>query len=114
MNSKQKQMRINECMKLLDNSFRRDLNSIRINVTNDLRHEIAKLIKSYELVKDKKKILTEVIFKNGSRADILCLDDFRVFEILNSETEKEALEKVKKYPQELDIVLISADEIIDY
>ena len=54
----------------------------------------AKCKKVYELIKEGKIVITEAIFKNGlGRADILVLDDFRVFEILCSETEKEALSK---------------------
>lgn len=74
-------------------------NCIRINVANSLEHEVAKLKICYELIKDGKEVITEAIFDNGSRADILVLDDFKIIEILCSEDEKSCLEKFKRYPE---------------
>jgi hypothetical protein len=110
--SQKNQKRINECLRLLDNSFRNDFNSIRINTHNNLSHEMAKTIKAYELVKLGKTILTEAVFKSGGRCDILILNDFQVIEILDSETQKEALKKVLKYPTELDVITIEVKDII--
>ena len=97
---------------LISDKFRHDYNSVRVSTANSLEHELKKLIIAYKLILDKKTILTEVIFKNGKRADILVLDDLRVYEVLHSETEKEALEKTKDYPSELDIVLLDTKDII--
>lgn len=74
-------------------------NCIRINVANSLEHEIAKLKICYDLIKDGKEVITEAIFNNDSRADILVLDDYKIIEILCSEDEKSCLEKVKRYPE---------------
>jgi len=106
-----KQRRINEAMQLLDNSYRKDVNSIRINVGNTISHEVAKLKVVYRLIKEGKLCYTEAVFKNGARADIYVPEDFRVFEILHSETEAEALSKKDYYPFELDIVLIKSCEV---
>ena len=107
-----KQERSNTCIRLyVNNSYRLDYNSIRINIHNDILHEIGKLKKAYELIKDGKRILTEVIFKNGTRADILVPEDFRVIEILHSESEKEVLEKIKSYPEGLEVIYFSTEEI---
>jgi len=111
MNKQDKQKRINECMRLLDNSFRKDINSVRINTTNTIEHETAKLKVCYELIKSGKKILTEVVFKGGGRADVLVMENFRVYEILHSETEKEALSKIDRYPKELEIMFIKTSEV---
>lgn len=74
-------------------------NCIRINVANSLEHEIAKLRICYDLIKDGKEVITEAIFNNNSRADIVVLDDYKIIEILCSEDEKSCLEKVKRYPE---------------
>ena len=99
-------------MKLLSNSFNVKPNVVKISVANTLSHEIAKLIKVYELIKDGKQVVTEAIFVGGGRADIFNLDDMQVFEILHSEKEAEALKKKDKYPQEVEIFLLFADEVI--
>lgn len=73
-------------------------NCIRINVGNSIEHEIAKLRICYELIKEGKEVITEAIFNNGSRADILVLDDYKIIEVLYSESEESCLEKFKRYP----------------
>jgi len=112
-NKKKKIIKINEGLKLLSDSFRKDFNSIRINTHNTLTHEIAKLIKSYELIYDNYKILTEAIFKNGSRADIFVPEKKWIFEILHTETEKMAIKKIKKYPTTCSVFFYKADEVIN-
>jgi len=100
-------------MRLLNSSFRTDFNSIRLNTHNTLEHEISKLIEAYRLIKDdKKKVITEAIFHNGTRADIFIPEDFRVIEILHSEKEAEALEKTGTYPEQLDITLKTSEEVL--
>jgi hypothetical protein len=100
-------------MRLLDNSFRTDFNSIRINTHNNLTHELAKTIKAYELIKEGYTILTEATFKSGGRADILIMEKFMAIEILDSETEERFSKKLDTYPEELDIVPFYAEDIID-
>jgi len=87
-------------------------NCIRINVNNSLEHEITKLRICYELIKSGKEVFTEAIFDNGSRADILVLDDHRVIEILCSESEESCLEKYNNYPVlfELEMVRVNKEE----
>lgn len=110
--NKQEKALINAGYKLLDNSFNIKTNVIKINVGNTLEHEMAKLKKSYELVKGGKTIITEAIFKTGGRADIFNLTDLQVFEILHSEREKEALIKTAKYPEGLDIFYLKSSEVL--
>jgi len=107
-----KQHRMNEAMGLLSSSFRTDKNSVRINTNNTLIHEISKLIIMYREIKKKKTVYSEAIFKNGSRADIFIPEDYRVIEVLHSETEKEALAKIKAYPEELDIILTKTEDLL--
>ncbi|GAG66843.1 unnamed protein product [marine sediment metagenome] len=73
-------------------------NCIRINVGNSIEHELAKLRICYSLISDGKEIITEAIFNNGSRADIVVLDDYKIIEVLYSESEEACLEKSKMYP----------------
>lgn len=73
-------------------------NCIRINVNNSFEHELAKLRICYDLIKSGKEVFTEAVFDNGSRADIVVLDDYRIIEVLCSESEESCLEKAKKYP----------------
>lgn len=108
-----KQQRINKGLRLLSNQYRRDKNSVRINVHNTLSHEIAKLIKTYELVKAGYEVYTEAIFKNGKCADIFVPEEPMVVEVLHSETEKMCKEKVKKYPNECTIYTIKSGEVIE-
>jgi len=52
------------------------------------------------------KFITEGIFENGSRCDVLDLTDGVVYEILNSEDEKNLRKKLVRYPEKLDIVVV--------
>ena len=83
-------------------------NSIRISTANSIEHEIAKLKTCYNLIKEGKEIITEAIFNNGSRADIVVLDDHKIIEILHSEKERDCIKKSEKYPAlfELEMVKI--------
>ena len=112
MGKKVQEMRRNAA-NLLSNQFRRDINSVRLNTHNTLAHEMAKCKVAYELIKDGSQIFTEVVFKNGSRADILCLDTMGIYEILHSETKKEALRKEDYYPEECHIVYLSSKEVLE-
>ena len=103
---------MNNGMRLLNTSFRTDFNSVRLSTANTLSHELAKTKKAYELIDDGWTIVTEAIFKNGSRADIFIPETLQVFEILHSETEKMLKEKIKKYPQELEIFYLKSSEVL--
>lgn len=107
-----KQKRINEAMNLCDDSFRRDKNSIRINTHNTVEHELAKAKLAYFLIKDKKTVFTEMVFKNGARADIFVPEDFVVYEILHSETKEMLEKKTSVYPFELTVFSYHSNEIL--
>lgn len=106
-----KQLKKNTGINLLSNRFRVDINSIRLNTGNTLSHELAKTKLAYLMIKEKKEVITEAIFKGGGRADIYIPKELRVYEILHSEKEKEALLKREYYPKELDIIFLKAEEI---
>ena len=88
-------------------------NCIRINVNNSIEHEITKLKISYDLIKSGKEIITEAIFVNGSRADIVVLDDYKIIEVLYSESEAACLEKAKKYPDLFELEMVRAKEVVN-
>jgi len=106
------QIRTNQCLRLLSNQYRKDFNSVRLNTHNSIQHELAKCKVAYELIADGNTILTEAIFKNGSRADILIPELFIVYEILHSETTKEVLLKKDYYPKELEIRPLLASDVL--
>ena len=85
-------------------------NCIRINVANSLEHEITKLRICYDLIKEGKEVFTEAIFDNGSRADILVLDDYKIIEVLCSEGEGACLEKSKKYPELFELEMVKVNK----
>ena len=87
-------------------------NCIRINTNNSIEHEITKLRICYDLIKSGKEVITEAIFANGARADIVVLDDYKIIEILHSESESGCLEKSKKYPDLFELEMVMAKEVI--
>jgi len=108
-----KQTKINNAIRTyVSPKYRLDKNSVRLNTHNKLPHEIAKTIKVYQLIEEGYEVYTEVIFKNGRRADVFVPEKMAVWEILYSESELEALEKTSEYPEGLDIFLIPAEELI--
>lgn len=102
MNAKQKQMLINQAMtKVRPNSRgRKYINAVMVNPTNTYAHEKAKFDECWKLSKKGIDFLTEAIFENRQRADIVALDvegeGVYCVEILHSETE--ARFEKKEYP----------------
>jgi len=109
--NKKEYERVRKAEQLLDNRFRVDYNSIRINTHNSIEHELAKCKVAYLLIKDGKKIVTEAVFKKG-RADIFVPSDFRVYEILKTEELSEALAKRDYYPFEVSINYLTTFEVL--
>lgn len=83
---------------LLDPAYNISENVVKINKKNTFVHELAKFILSWELIQSGQDIVTEAIFKNNKRADILALHDGIAYEILKSEKPESILEKEKYYP----------------
>ena len=112
MVKKRNQGLINVGYKLLDSKFNVKPNVIKISIANTIEHEMAKLKKTYELVKDGHTVITEAIFVDGGRADIFVIDTLQVFEILHSETKEEALRKESYYPEEVEIFYFTTEEVL--
>jgi len=110
MNKQELMRRRNDAMREVrhSNKIGSHRNCIRISGANSLEHEITKFKICYNLIKDGKEFITEAIFDNGSRADILVLDDHKIIEILHSEKEKDCLEKAKMYPALFELEMVRA------
>lgn len=100
-----------EVYSYLDKSKNLTENVVKVNSNNTNNHEIAKFIISLDLIKSGKSILTEAIFADGKRADVICIDDMRVYEIIYSEREDSIRHKKESYP--LDVTVLYADGIIE-
>jgi hypothetical protein len=104
MNKKQKQMLINQAMqKVRPNSRgRKYINAVLLSGGNTWLHEVGKCRECYLLAQKGIDFLTEVIFENGQRADILALDvegeGVYCIEILVSETEARFSKKEYPFP----------------
>ena len=59
------------------------------------------------------KSYTEIIFIDGQGiADVFIPEIMRVYEILESETDKKFTEKIKKYPPGLEIIPLKAEDVL--
>ncbi|MBS3156690.1 hypothetical protein J4442_00775 [Candidatus Woesearchaeota archaeon] len=76
----------------------RKLNCLRWHNNETREHIIKKLDICRWLKEIEHEFITEAIFVNGSRADIIDLTDGIIYEILVSEEEKRFNEKIKNYP----------------
>lgn len=83
---------------LLHPAYNTKENVIKINKNNTFEHELAKFLMSWELIQSGQDIVTEAIFQNNKRADILALQDGIAYEILCSEKPENILKKEKEYP----------------
>lgn len=85
------------------------VNCIRISTSNSWEHELQKIKVCWNLLKEKRKFLTEAIFLDGKRADIIDLSKGEVIEILHTETVEEFKKKTDSYPIECTYVLTTEE-----
>jgi len=83
---------------LLHKSFHYKTGVIKINKANTLKHELAKFLLSWEAIQNGHEVVTEAIFLNGKRADVLLLDVPEALEVVHTESEKSIIKKGKDYP----------------
>jgi len=88
----------NRTRKLLHRAFNSKEQVVKINIHNTFTHELAKFLLCWEIAKEGKRFVTEAIFENNKRADILILDDEEAWEILHTETVEEFKKKLDEYP----------------
>ena len=77
----------------------RKLNCLRWHNNESREHILKKLDICISLKNSNHDFITEAIFSNGSRADVVDLTAGEIYEILVSEDERELIEKIKKYPK---------------
>ena len=87
------------------------MNCFRFNLSEDIKHIIKKLEICIELLSKNHKFITEGIFLNGSRCDIIDLTNGVIYEVINTESEKRFEEKIEKYPKEFKILKINVQKI---
>lgn len=98
MNASQKKRNRKFAVDTFDKHFHFKEGVVKINVGNTIQHELAKFLICWELATNKHEFVTEVIFKNGKRADIVDLSTCEAWEILHSEKEENLIKKREDYP----------------
>lgn len=90
------QRKRNECKRLVKVS-NRIVNKIRSSFGESKAHRTTKEKICKKLEKQNKYYITEAIFNNGLRADIVVLDDFKIIEIAKTETQESLDRKKREY-----------------
>jgi len=105
---KNKWYTINKNLQLvrMSNRFGSQRNVLRWSGSETKEHVLKKLEVCIELKEFGHEFITEAIFQNGTRADILDLTEGTVYEILHTETDETCNEKVQRYPREVEVVRI--------
>jgi hypothetical protein len=106
-----KQAQINEAMNEIRFSNRSGshINCIRIFPNNTLEHEMTKFKVCWTLRKWGYDFITEAIFKNNKRADVIDVSNGIIYEILKSEKEEELVDKTETYPEIFEIRKVDAN-----
>ena len=84
----------------------RKLNCLRWHNNETKEHILKKLDICRWLKEIEHEFITEAIFLNNSRADVVDLTDGVIYEVLVSEKESKFENKVKKYPEEFKVVKV--------
>ena len=84
----------------------RKLNCLRWYNNESREHMVKKLDICRWLKEIEHEFITEAIFVNGSRADIVDLTSGIIYEVLCSEKEDDCNLKIKKYPEEFSVVKV--------
>lgn len=95
---------------LLDQSKAIKTNSVKTSEQLSDAHEDMKWKICRQLTKEGKDFITEAIFKNGRRADILVPGDLKVIEILYCEDKEDCKRKLEFYPVEFEKIIVSAHQ----
>ena len=107
MNDQDLARKRNDIARLFRHSSKIHRNCIRCNPSNTREHEREKFECCLNLLIAGKEFLTEAEFEGGQgRADIVCLDEGVVYEIVQTESVESIEAKRKVYP--LPIVVVKA------
>jgi hypothetical protein len=85
----------------LDSCRNKDINKLKINVNNGFPHELVKFIVLYRLRQNGHDVVTEGIFRNGKRCDLIDLSSNVIYEVLNTERIENIDLKQAKYPAKI-------------
>jgi hypothetical protein len=85
----------------------RKTNCLRWHNNESREHIIKKLDICRWLKEINHTFITEAIFVNGSRADVVDLSSGIIYEVLVSEKENDCTVKIKKYPEEFRVVKVN-------
>jgi len=113
MNNVELLSRRREAWRTLDLMKSPKKNCIKLSAHSTKQHEFMKFSVCWELTKQKKEYITEAVFCNNKRADIVCLDTHTIYEILGTEIEEECKEKVNDYPKLFEIIMIDSKKEFD-
>lgn len=110
MNKKDLAIKRNNVARLVRNanatSNEKHRRSVTIDPGNTIAHELMKFRRGFKCVNAGHRILTEIVFHNGKKADLLDLDIATVYEITHSESKKSLQAKAKSYPPGLSIIAV--------
>ena len=113
LNKRQLLIQRNNTARLLELHSKRERNSVRINIGNSLKHEVAKFYLNWCLRRNGSETVTEAIFRGfRARGDVLELDTGTCYEILQSETKEKFFGKSMYYPKEVQVVSCEAQALI--
>ena len=100
----------NEVLRLFDGKRKKHLSpEVQLNSGNTWEHELMKIREVWHHMKQGHVVITEGYFKNGKRADIVCLDCRNVYEVVVSEKIESIAIKREDYPEELGFEVIKAE-----
>ena len=102
---KEKSFGISERLQYIRVSNRK-LNCLRWHNNESREHIIKKLDICRWLKEINHNFITEAIFDNNCRADVIDLTDAVIYEVLVSEDENKFEEKVKKYPKGFEVIKV--------
>ena len=102
---KEKSFGISERLQYIRVSNRK-LNCLRWHNNETREHIIKKLDICRWLKEINHNFITEAIFDNNCRADVIDLTDAVIYEVLVSEDENKFEEKVKKYPKGFEVIKV--------
>ena len=99
-------------LRLLDTSYRKDVDMIKIGANNTYEHEMAKAKICLFLKKNKRHFVTEAILKNQmGRIDVFDITNSIAYEVVMTEKGESIQVKKDKYP--IDLVELNAIDILE-
>ncbi len=112
MNKEELGRKRNDIRRLIEFANRGRVNSVNFGLNESFEHAFTKFKICYGLMLAGKEYYTESVWEKpfSGRADIVVLDDAKVIEILETESDESIELKSKKYPSNLEIEVIRVGE----